>query len=111
MICLDECQATRARVYALFDDTNVLHTFYQYLTRHCHRSCFDDVLVGHSYGGAVITATTAIINGQPVPLAGDFPSSCFDYGCSVQRKARRRTTAAMEEPHTCRPDHCRNGSG
>jgi hypothetical protein len=43
MICLDECQATRARMYALFDDAYVLHTFYQYLPRHCHRSCFDDL--------------------------------------------------------------------
>jgi hypothetical protein len=46
MICLDECQATRTRLYALFDDTNVLHTFYQYLTHHCHRSCFDDLSAG-----------------------------------------------------------------
>ena len=43
MICLDEWQATRTRVYALFDDTNDLHTFYQYLTRHSHRSCFDEI--------------------------------------------------------------------
>jgi hypothetical protein len=43
MIFLDEFQATRTRVYALFDDTSVLHAFYQYLPRHCHRSCFDDL--------------------------------------------------------------------
>jgi hypothetical protein len=33
VVCLDEFQATRTPAYALFDDTDVLHTFYQYLTR------------------------------------------------------------------------------
>jgi hypothetical protein len=33
MICPDEYQATGTRVCVLFDDTNVLHTFYQYLIR------------------------------------------------------------------------------
>jgi hypothetical protein len=43
MIFLNECQATRARMYALFDDADVLHAFYQYLPRRCHRSYFDDL--------------------------------------------------------------------
>jgi len=33
MVCLDECQATRAHAHAPFDDTSVLHGFYQYLPR------------------------------------------------------------------------------
>jgi hypothetical protein len=47
MICLDEFQATRTRMYAPFDDTNVLDAFYQYLARHRHRSGFD-VLSAHA---------------------------------------------------------------
>jgi hypothetical protein len=43
MICLDECQATRTRIHALFDDTDDLHTFYQYITCQGHRSRFADL--------------------------------------------------------------------
>jgi hypothetical protein len=43
VVCLDESQATRRCAYVLFDGTGVLHAFYQYLSRRCRRSCFDEI--------------------------------------------------------------------